>query len=113
MRPDHREDQAHRKDREKKLAKRGPIIRKVDACQHAIVKAWRAANVSVALTHVIGKGCPDCFIGFERNGEKICLPVEIKMPGEKLTTDELDWWSKWKGPGATVRSVEEALALIK
>ena len=38
--------------------------------------------------------------------------MEVKEKGCKLTTDELDWQLKWKGPYAVVHSVEEALAVL-
>lgn len=98
---------------QEKMAKRGPTIRKIDANQHAIVKALRAVGVSVALTSSIGQGCVDCFAGFDRNGHKECIAIEIKAPGGKLTLDELDWQARWHGPYAIVHSVEEALDLIK
>lgn len=95
------------------MAKRGAIIRRVDGNQGAIVEALRAVGAVVQLTHTIGKGCPDCFITYSHGHIRLCMPLEIKMPGEKLTTDELDWWAKWNGPGAVVHSVEEALAVIR
>lgn len=68
-------------------------IRKVDLNQKEIVRELRAMGYSVRHTHIIGKGFPDIVIG----GYGCNLLVEIKRPGEPLTSDEKDFFETWKG----------------
>ena len=95
-------------DQGRTVAKRGPVIRRVDANQHALVKALRAAGASVSLTHTIGQGYPDLSVGW--HGKNLLL--EVKSEGGKLTPEELDWQAQWRGQVATVHTVEEALSLL-
>lgn len=80
--------------------------RKVDANQAEIVAALRAAGRFVEVLSDVGRGVPDLLVAW--NGK--CLLMEVKMPKQKLTPDQLDWHRKWRGPAvAVVRSVAEAL----
>jgi hypothetical protein len=90
------------------MAKRGPIIRKVDANQHDILKKCESVGISTQSIHICGHGCPDAILGFN----SFSMVIEIKMPGEKLTPDEVAWHEKWKGQVAIIHSFEEALALF-
>ena len=78
-------------------------IRKVDANQKQIVMELRARFYSVRQTHIIGKGFPDIVIG--KNGHN--LFVEIKVPGERLTPDEREFFDTWNGTAIIGTSAEE------
>lgn len=80
--------------------------RRVDGNQAEIVSALRDAGCFVEVLSDVGRGVPDLLVG--RNGK--CLLLEVKMPGEKLTPDQVTWHRAWKGPSvAVVRSPREAL----
>jgi Holliday junction resolvase len=66
---------------------------RIDGNQKQVVRELRAMGYSVRHTHQIGKGFPDIVIG--RNGKT--LLVEIKMEGEGLTNDEVEFFEIWKG----------------
>lgn len=80
--------------------------RRVDANQAEIVKALRSAGRFVEVLSDVGRGVPDLLVSWSGK----CLLLEVKVPGAKLTPDELEWHRKWLGPSvAVVRSVGEAL----
>lgn len=78
---------------------------KVDGNQRTVVEALRRAGWTVRHTHMIGKGWPDVVAAKER----LNLLVEIKMPGEKLTPDEAEFWQTWPGPKVIVYSEQDAV----
>ena len=86
---------------------------KVDANQAEIVAALRAIGCSVALLHKVGCGVPDLLVGFR--GKNIL--VEVKdgnkpKSAQKLTSDQVEWHSMWKGQKAVANSVEAALSIV-
>jgi hypothetical protein len=91
------------------MTKRGGHICKVDANQHAIVKALRAAGAIVQPIHEIGKGCPDLLVAF--NGT--WYVVEVKN-GTTLTPQEWEWAKRFSAgaPVWVVHSPEDALKMI-
>lgn len=84
---------------------------KVDANQKEIVAALRKAGVSVQHLHAVGKGCPDLLAGVP-DGSNVLLEVKDgKKPpsARKLTPDQVEWHSAWRGRVVVVTSVDEAL----
>ncbi len=81
----------------------------VDRNQPEIVSALRKAGVSVQILSAVGQGCPDILAGYN----EVSYPIEIKMPGGKLTDDQRVWHSEWKGKVWIVYSAEEALRIVK
>jgi hypothetical protein len=80
--------------------------RRVDGNQKAVVEALRDAGRFVEVLSDVGRGVPDLLVSW--GGKSLLL--EVKMPGEKLTEDQLHWHRSWKGPAvAVVRSPAEAL----
>jgi hypothetical protein len=79
---------------------------KSDANQTDIVLKLRKAGVSVQIISSVGDGCPDIFVGFRG---ATWGPDEIKMPGGKLTLDELIWWQDWRGGGKIIYHAEDVL----
>lgn len=67
---------------------------KVDRNQPAITAALRAAGWTVKPLHAVGQGFPDLAVA--KTG--VNLLVEVKMPGEKLTPDEIEFHAAWPGP---------------
>ena len=81
---------------------------KVDANQHAIVKALRWRGASVHLLHREGRGCPDLLVGFlGRN-----LLIEVKTEDGELTPREAEWHETWRGRVEIVRTVDQALDIL-
>lgn len=98
---------------------------KVDGNHAAIVDAWRKAGASVLSLAPLGHGAPDALVCW-RPAAKIDNWVpdfelalfEIKdgsrkPSGQRLTEDEAAFHAKWPGKIHIVRSVTEALDLIK
>lgn len=80
--------------------------RRVDRNQAEIVAALREAGRFVEVLSDVGRGVPDLVVSWGGR----CLFMEVKMPGEKLTEDQVDWHRRWKGPAvAVVRTAVEAL----
>lgn len=75
---------------------------RVDGNQKEIARGLRAIGYSVRLTHMVKKGFPDMAIG--RAG--FTLLVENKMPGERLTLDEREFFDAWNGAAIIGESVE-------
>lgn len=92
---------------------RGNGACRVDANQKEIVAVWRKLGASVLMLHMVGHGCGDVLVGL--NG--INILVEIKdgsqVPSrQKLTPDEVEFHSSWKGQICVIRSIEDAIDLI-
>lgn len=79
--------------------------RKVDANQAAIVAALRAAGRTVEILADVGRGVPDLLVGLR--GATFLL--EVKMLGERLTPDQMEWHRRWRGHVAVVRTPQEAI----
>ena len=85
-----------------------------DANQPGIVKALRQIACSVLLTHQLGDGAPDILVG--RNGHNILMEIKDgdKSPSEwALTPDEADFQALWRGNYFVVRSVDEAIDVVR
>lgn len=85
-----------------------------DLNQTEIVKALRKCGAQVAITSQVGNGFPDLTICIA----SINILVEIKdgrkpPSQQKLTEAEQKFHDSWLGPLHVVRSVDEALELIK
>lgn len=86
---------------------------RVDANQPEIVAALRKVGCSVALLHQVGKGIPDILAGFRGNNVLIEIKDGSKPPSaQKLTKDQIQWHSEWRGQVAIANSVDAALAII-
>ena len=87
---------------------------RTDDNQQDIVAALRAIGVSVTLLHAVGGGCPDLLCGYldsDGNGRNILL--EVKGLKGTLTPAQEKWHSEWNGQVAIVRSVEEAINVVR
>lgn len=81
---------------------------KVDANQEAVVSALRAAGASVQSMASLGHGVPDLLAAHRG---QVWL-IEVKGPKGKLTPDQVEWISKWRGPVHVIHEPDEALRLI-
>lgn len=86
---------------------------RVDANQEQIVVALRAAGASVQVISAVGKGVPDLLVGFRNANWLLECKDGDKPPSErKLTGDQVEWQSKWRGSCCVVLSADEALRAI-
>lgn len=86
---------------------------KIDANQNEIVDALRKAGCSVQILSGVGKGCPDILVG--RGGRNYLLEIKDgnkPKSARKLTPDQVEWHSKWKGHKVVVNSVESAIKAV-
>ena len=88
-------------------------IAKTDANQPDIFSALRGVGASVCLLSQVGSGVPDLLVGFRG----INLLMEVKdgnkpPSSRKLTKDQEDWHSEWRGQVVVVTTVEEAVSAL-
>jgi len=83
--------------------------RKIDSNQTEIVNTFRQLGASVAITSAVGKGFPDLVVGYA--GRTMLVEVKSRVKATH-TPDQLAFQSTWKGNYFTVRSREDAIALI-
>jgi hypothetical protein len=80
---------------------------RADANQQMIISALRNIGVMVYYiklpTDLLCAGGP-------LNSRNLLL--EVKMPGEKLSMAQQEFWMRWPGEKAVVHSVQEALEVI-
>ena len=82
---------------------------KVDRNHALIVAALRGVGCSVQSLAMVGKGCPDALVG--RDGRNYLLEIKADEKS-RLRAVQADWCASWRGSVATVRTVEEALAVV-
>lgn len=112
---------------------------KVDANQAELVELWRDSYLSVQHIHTIGSGCTDVILGcpgltiVSRQLEPAIIDIILKQMGltgyavhaganlmveikasalAKLTPDEVEWHSTWKGQKCIVASEEAARRIV-
>lgn len=83
---------------------------KVDANHAEIVRALRSVGCYVVDLSRLGQGVPDLL--WSRGG--LCGLLEVKdgakpPSARKLTPDEIEFRTLWRGPYAVVESVEQAI----
>ena len=86
---------------------------KVDDNQREIVGALRFYGASVIHLHAVGKGCPDILVGY-RN---VNVLMEIKdgnksKAAQKLTPDQVVFFSTFQGKAHVVNSIAAALSIL-
>jgi hypothetical protein len=80
-----------------------------DTNQTSIVEALRGAGYWVAITADIKHGFPDLIVASKGHPPLFKL-MEIKVPGEHLTEDELIFFANCPGDKEIITSPEMALA---
>jgi hypothetical protein len=83
--------------------------RRKDGNQTEIVKTLRKAGYPCYVTFRVGCGFPDALCVSKAN---IAVLLEIKVPGEGLTPDEVKFHAGYTGPKAIVESGEMALSVM-
>ena len=79
-----------------------------DENQQSIIDALRKIGARVKSTHMVGNGFPDLVIAFRRR----TVLLEVKMPGEGLTKEQIKFFAEWNGELHIARSPEEAVRLV-
>jgi hypothetical protein len=79
-----------------------------DANQKEIVQELKNRGVSVHLLSRVGGGCPDLLLGYNHRN----YLVELKVKGEKLRQNQIDWHREWKGDAFQATCVEEIMIWI-
>lgn len=81
----------------------GRLAPRTDGNHKAVIKALRDAGASVASTHGVHKGFPDCVVGIPTTpGDGETYLVEIKdgaktVSRRTLTPDQVKFVEQWKG----------------
>ena len=87
--------------------------KRVDNNQARIVEQLRRVNISVQHLHTVGKGCPDLLLGFRNKNYLIELKDEKKRASaKKLTPDEEEFFSEWRGQVSKCETLDEILKVI-
>lgn len=91
------------------------IIKKTDANQLDLMKQCRKIpNLSIVSTHIIGKGFPDCIIGYKGKNYMIEIKDGNKpKSARKLTKDEIIFHEKWNGQVNIVENFDDIIKLIQ
>lgn len=85
----------------------------MDANQPEIVKALRQVGASVQPLHIVGQGCPDLLVGYRFRNYLIEVKDGSKPPSHRrLTPDQEDWYSRWRGQKAIATDIDSALRVI-
>jgi hypothetical protein len=76
-----------------------------------IIEAWRHAGAEVLILSGAGHGAPDALVGW-RGRAILC---EIKNPNgrNRLSPEQANFLNGWPGETAVIRTVDEALALLR
>lgn len=86
---------------------------KLDANQHEVVSALRAAGATVQSLASVGGGCPDLLVGHRGTNWLLEVKDGSKPPARRRLTDaEQRWADSWQGQWHAVESSGEALALV-
>lgn len=82
-----------------------------DGNHAAIVQALRDVGCTVLDLAMVGGGCPDLLAA--RGGRMVLIEVKNPEGKDKVSPNQAEWHSKWRGPKVVVaRTVEEALQAV-
>ncbi len=83
--------------------------KRTDTNQPAIVAALRELGATVQDLHEVGRGCPDILVGWR--GSNILM--EIKTQSGRMTEDEHNWHTSWRGRVYVVKTVRQAIEILE
>lgn len=87
--------------------------KRVDDNQANIVKQIRRLGITVVHLHTIGKGCPDLLLGYRNKNFLIELKDSLKTESQKkLTDDEKEFFSTWRGQVSKCETIDDILKVI-
>ena len=85
-----------------------------DANQDDIVEKLLGIGASVQSLASVGDGVPDILVGYLGVNYLFEIKDGDKPPSKRrLTPDEIDWHTNWKGNVLVVKSFEEALDFLQ
>lgn len=82
--------------------------RRVDANHASMKHAFERMGCSVADLSGVGRGVTDLLVAISH----VNVLVEVKVPGKKLNARQQKFYAEWKGPKATVSTIEEAALVV-
>lgn len=86
---------------------------RVDANQGKLVEIARKMGVSVHITSGLGKGFPDCIMGFRGRNYMVEFKDGSKVPSkQKLTRDELFFHQTWSGKIHVITNEQELMEML-
>ena len=86
---------------------------KVDDNQREIVAALRSHGATVIHLHAVGKGCPDILVGYRNENYLMEIKDGEKSKGaQKLTPDQVVFFSTFQGRANVVNSITVALSIL-
>lgn len=86
---------------------------RIDDNQIEIVNGLRKFGCSVLVLSMIGKGCPDILVGYLGANYLIEIKDGNKIPSKrKLTPDEIEFISNWRGDVIVTESLQYALDIL-
>jgi hypothetical protein len=92
---------------------RGYAPSRVDDNQKTIIQLWRSMGASVLLLHTVGKGCPDCLVGYNTHNVLVEIKDGRKVPSkQRLTLAEEEFFCQWKGQVCIISDEGQAIELI-
>jgi hypothetical protein len=87
---------------------------RVDENQPEVVAAFREEGCSVAITSTVGDGFPDIVVGLDDVNVLVEIKDGRKPPSaRRLTDDQVDFHSGWRGWIEVVKNTEEVRALVR
>lgn len=86
---------------------------RVDANQPEVVKALKAAGMTVCDMSALGSGVPDLLVGWRGINVLIEVKDGAKKPSDQaLTAPQKTWHETWAGQIHIARSPEEAVMIV-
>ena len=86
---------------------------RVDANQAELVAIARKCGASVLHLHTLGRGAPDILLGHRGRNLLVEAKDGSKPPSRRrLTPDEAEFHSDWKGQVTIIESVDDLIALL-
>ena len=88
---------------------------RLDSCHQAIVAEFTARGATVLSLAGVGSGCPDALVGYRQQARLVEFKDGTRSPSKrKLTPDQVDWMSWWRGsPVLVINSVEDVPAVLE
>lgn len=86
---------------------------KIDDNQKTLVQHLRRCGFSVAVTSALGKGFPDIVVGSSGRNYLFEIKDPAKCPARRrLTEDEAEFKTKWRGQYDVIETIDDALRII-
>lgn len=89
------------------------MAKRVDSNQKSLFSLWRKLGATVQDLSKVGKGCPDCIVGFRDVNYLVEIKDGSRYPSERrLTEDEFKWHRHWAGQVCVIENTDQARELL-